>query len=57
MVEARAAAPAQSATIDRGLLNWVAPVALCLGGACLTVMALAARLGAPRREAPQAKAL
>jgi hypothetical protein len=49
-----AAAPAQSATIDRGLLNWVGPVALCVGGACLTAMALMARLGAPRAELPKA---
>ena len=49
-----AAAPAQSATIDRGLLNWVGPVALCMGGACLTAMALFARLGAPRAEVPKA---
>jgi Protein of unknown function (DUF3592) len=40
--------PAQSATIDRGLLNWVAPGALCLGGTFLAVFAVGARLGAPR---------
>lgn len=49
-----AAAPAQSATIDRGLLNWVGPAGLCVGGVCLSVMTLLARLSAPRAELPKA---
>jgi hypothetical protein len=42
--------PQQSATIDRGVLNWIAPGALCVGGTFLTIMAIGARLGAPRRH-------
>ena len=47
--------PQQSATIDHGLLSWLAPGALCLGGTLLTVVALGARLGAPPAEAPPRK--
>ena len=46
--------PQESATIDHGLLSWLAPGALCLGGTLLTVVALGARLGAPRAaESPR----
>jgi len=40
----------RSATIDRGLLNWIAPTALCIGGFFLALIALGARLGAPPRH-------
>ncbi|MDB6090552.1 MAG: hypothetical protein JWN85_3336 [Gammaproteobacteria bacterium] len=42
------ASPQQSATIDRGLLNWIVPGALCLLGSLLAIVALVARLGAPQ---------
>ena len=37
-----------SATIDHGVLNWLAPGILCIGGVFLAVVALGARLGVPR---------
>jgi hypothetical protein len=40
--------PETTATIDRGRLNWLAPVALCIGGLALAVIALAVRLWIPR---------
>jgi hypothetical protein len=40
--------PETTATIDRGRLNWLAPIALCVGGLALTVIALAVRLWIPR---------
>jgi hypothetical protein len=40
--------PEGSATIDRGVLNWLAPGILCIGGVFLAVVALGARLGTPR---------
>jgi hypothetical protein len=42
------AVPESSATIDRGVLNWLAPGILCIGGVFLAVVAVGARLGAPR---------
>lgn len=42
------AVPEGSATIDRGVLNWLAPGILCIGGVFLAVVALGARLGVPR---------
>ena len=42
--------PQDSAAIDRGLLNWIAPTALCIGGFFLAVITLGARLGAPPRH-------
>jgi hypothetical protein len=39
--------PQQSATIDRGLLNWLVPGALCLLGSLLATIALLVRPGAP----------
>ena len=48
------AVPETSATIDRGVLNWLAPVILCIGGVFLAVVALGARLGVPR-HVPQPK--
>jgi hypothetical protein len=42
------AGPESSATIDRGVLNWLAPAILCIGGVFLAVVALGARLGVPR---------
>lgn len=47
------AVPETSATIDRGVLNWLAPAILCIGGVFLAVVALGARLGVPR-HAPEA---
>jgi Protein of unknown function (DUF3592) len=47
--------PQQSATIDRGLQNWIAPGALCLGGTFLAIIAIGARLGAPRSLEPPRK--
>ena len=44
------ASPQSSATIDRGLLNWIAPTALCIGGFFLAVIAFGARLGVPRHS-------
>lgn len=41
------ASPQESATIDRGVLNWIVPGALCLLGGLLATVALLARLGAP----------
>jgi hypothetical protein len=41
-------APQTTATIDRGLLNWLVPGALCVGGLALTVIVLAVRLWVPR---------
>jgi hypothetical protein len=38
--------PQQSATVDRGLLNWLVPGALCLLGSLLSIIALLVRLGA-----------
>jgi Protein of unknown function (DUF3592) len=38
--------PAQTATIDRGLLNWLVPAILCAMGSLLAGVALWARLGA-----------
>jgi hypothetical protein len=56
------AVPESSATIDRGVLNWLAPGILCVGGVFLAVVALGARLGMPRhapeatqRKGPEAK--
>jgi hypothetical protein len=46
------AAPESSATIDRGVLNWLAPGILCIGGVFLAVVAMGARLGVPR-QAPE----
>jgi hypothetical protein len=40
--------PATTATIDRGRLNWLAPIALCVGGLALAVIALTVRLWVPR---------
>lgn len=40
--------PEATATIDRGRLNWLAPIALCVGGSALAVIALAVRLWVPR---------
>jgi len=40
--------PEGSATIDHGVLNWLAPGILCVGGVFLAVVALGARLGVPR---------
>lgn len=40
--------PESSATIDHGVLNWLAPTILCIGGVFLAVVALGARLGVPR---------
>jgi Protein of unknown function (DUF3592) len=40
--------PESSATIDHGILNWLAPGILCIGGVFLAVVALGARLGVPR---------
>lgn len=42
------AGPEGSATIDHGVLNWLAPGILCVGGVFLAVVALGARLGVPR---------
>lgn len=39
--------PRESAIIDRGMLNWIVPGALCLLGSLLAVVALLVRLGAP----------
>ena len=49
--------PETSATIDRGVLNWLAPAILCIGGVFLAVVALGARLGVPRHppETPERK--
>jgi Protein of unknown function (DUF3592) len=44
--------PEQSAMIDRGWWNWLAPVALCLVGTILALVALRVRLGS--RPAPGA---
>jgi hypothetical protein len=38
--------PGETATIDRGLLNWLAPGILCVMGSFLAGVALWARLGA-----------
>jgi hypothetical protein len=38
--------PAETATIDRGLLNWLVPGILCVMGTFLAGVALWARLGA-----------
>jgi hypothetical protein len=38
--------PERTATIDRGLLNWLAPGALCVVGTCLAAIALWVRLAA-----------
>jgi hypothetical protein len=38
--------PGETATIDRGLLNWLAPGILCVMGSFLVGVALWARLGA-----------
>jgi hypothetical protein len=43
-----AAGPQGSATIDHGVLNWLAPGILCVGGVFLAVVAVGARLGVPR---------
>jgi Protein of unknown function (DUF3592) len=40
--------PRETATIDRGRLNWLAPGALCVGGFALAVIAVAVRLWIPR---------
>jgi hypothetical protein len=42
------AGPEGSATIDRGVLNWLVPGILCVGGVFLAVLAFGARLGVPR---------
>ena len=42
------AGPEGSATIDHGVLNWLVPGILCVGGVFLAVVALGARLGVPR---------
>jgi Protein of unknown function (DUF3592) len=42
------AVPESSATIDHGVLNWLPPGILCIGGVFLAVVAVGARLGAPR---------
>jgi hypothetical protein len=42
------AAPEGSARIDHGVLNWLAPAILCIGGVFLAVAAFGARLGVPR---------
>ncbi len=44
-----AASPQETATIDRGRLNWLAPSALCVGGLALAVIAVAVRLWVPRQ--------
>jgi hypothetical protein len=41
------ASPRESATIDRGLLNWLVPGVLCLLGGVLATVALWVRLGVP----------
>ena len=38
--------PEQTATIDRGMLDWLAPVVLCVMGSFLAGIALWVRLGA-----------
>jgi hypothetical protein len=40
--------PQTTATIDHGLLNWLVPGALCVGGLGLTIIVLAVRLWVPR---------
>jgi len=42
------AVPAGSATIDHGVLNWLPPAILCIGGVFLAVVTLGARLGVPQ---------
>jgi uncharacterized protein DUF3592 len=49
------AIPETSATIDRGVLNWLAPAILCVGGVFLSVVAVGARLGVPRHVPDAAK--
>jgi hypothetical protein len=49
------AVPESSATIDRGVLNWLAPGILCVGGVFLAVVALGARLGVPRHVPEDAR--
>jgi hypothetical protein len=42
------ASPRETATIDHGWLNWLAPGALCVGGLALAVIAVTVQLWVPR---------
>jgi hypothetical protein len=46
------ASPRETATIDRGWLDWLAPGALCVGGLALAVISVAVRLWVPKQVTP-----